>query len=298
MEAIKCARGACANQRSRSSVQRISNPKTVVRYTTDAGDTLVQPSNKVCVYAPRFASVRRISGAESGELAVGPNTYDRPQGPKESQLNVPGLALSGRDKLNSGDAVRGPDSMRVRDRGVPIERVLQLEVAEEVLAVLEHPRALLERGELRDTEKPWIAKGAQAAIAWTIDEQVSMVVNDSRHRRSRVICEQRNLLSTISPMSRSFAAMQDGRQIGCLPGDVVTFFLRVDNVGDSEVHNVILTDSLVTRLEYVPDSQKCSTKADFSVQPNDARSEQLTWKLSEPLKVGEGATIEFKCRVR
>ncbi len=24
---------------------------TVVRYTTDAGDTLVQPSNKVCVYA-------------------------------------------------------------------------------------------------------------------------------------------------------------------------------------------------------------------------------------------------------
>ncbi len=83
-----------------------------------------------------------------------------------------------------------------------------------------------------------------------------------------------------------------------LPGDVVTFFLRVDNVGDSEVHNVILTDSLVTRLEYVPDSQKCSTKADFSIQPNDARSEQLTWKLSEPLKVGEGATIEFKCRVR
>ncbi len=121
---------------------------TVVRYTTDAGDTLVQPSNKVCVYAPRFASIRRISGAESGELAVGPNTYDRPQGPTESQLNVPGLALSGRDKLNSGDAVRGPDSMRVRDRGVPIERVLQLEVAEEVLAVLEH-LALLERGELR-----------------------------------------------------------------------------------------------------------------------------------------------------
>ncbi len=58
---------------------------------------------------------------------------------------------------------------------------------------------------------------------------------------------------------------------------------------------MILTDSLVTRLEYVPDSQKSSAKADFSVQPNDARSEQLTWKLAEPLKVGEGATIEFKC---
>ncbi len=270
---------------------------TVVRYTTDAGDTLVQPSNKVCLYAPRFASVRRVSGAESGELAVGPNTYDRPQGPTEAQLNQPGLALAGRDKLNMGDAVRGPDSMRVRDRGVPVERVLRIEVAEEVLAVLES-LALLERGELRDQEKPWIAKAAQAAIAWTIDEQVSMVVNDLAPATITRDLRAEEFVVYDFPDAGRLRLCKMADKSDALPGDIVTFFLRVDNVGDSAVNKVILTDSLVTRLEYVADSQKCSVKAEFSIQPNEAQSEQLTWKLAEPLQVGEGATIEFKCRVR
>ncbi len=167
-------------------------------------------------------------------------------------------------ELNSGDAVRGPDSMRVRDRGVPIERVLQIEVAEEVLAVLEHWHCL-SAVRFRDIEKPWIAKGAQAAIAWTIDEQVAMVVNDLTPSTITRDLKAEEFVVYDFPDAGRLRLCKMADKSDALPGDVVTFFLRVDNVGDSEVHKVILTDSLVTRLEYVADTQKCSVKADFSV---------------------------------
>lgn len=126
---------------------------TVVRYTTDAGDVHVQPSNKVCLYAPRFAAVRKVTGAESGELAVGAIGVARPEGPIRAELVQPGLAVTGRNELGRGSVVRGPDAMRERNRGVPVERVLQIEVAEDVLTVLQN-LAFINRGILRDSEKP------------------------------------------------------------------------------------------------------------------------------------------------
>jgi len=83
-----------------------------------------------------------------------------------------------------------------------------------------------------------------------------------------------------------------------LPGEIVTFLLRVDNVGDSPVRNVVLTDNLTTRLEYVEDSQTCSVGAVFDTEANVGGSLRLSWKLTDTLKVGESASIRFQCKVR
>ncbi len=83
-----------------------------------------------------------------------------------------------------------------------------------------------------------------------------------------------------------------------LPGEMVTFILRVDNVGESTLTDVVITDSLAGRLQYVPDSQTSTAEASFATATNDDQSLQVTWKLHEPLEVGQGVVIEFKCLVR
>ncbi len=299
---------------------------TVVRYTTDAGSVHVQPSNKVCVYSPRFASVRKVTGAESGDMAVGAVGVERPLGPINAQLNQPGLAVTGRDKLGRGSAVRGPDAMRARDRGVPVERVLHPEQAQDVLTVLEN-LALVHRGLLRDTEKPWLSNAAQAAIAWSVDAEVAVTVNDIAPVTLIRDQNAQELFVYDFPDAGRLQICKLADKFDALPGEEITFFIRVDNVGDSSVRNVVITDSLVTRLEYVTDSQKVYTdesvaaekggavpepdqldgppqpqriavEAAFTSEANEGQSLRLTWKLAKELKVGEGATIEFKCKVR
>ena len=49
-----------------------------------------------------------------------------------------------------------------------------------------------------------------------------------------------------------------GMDAHALPGEVVEFTHRFDNVGDHEIGNVTIVDNLTTRLEYVPNSATSS----------------------------------------
>jgi len=286
-----------ARARGKDMIIGIDLEDTVVRYTTDAGDVHVQPSNKVCLYAPRFAAVRRVTGAESGELAVGAVGILRPEGPIRWQQVQPGLAVTGRDDLGRGTAVRGPDAMRARDRSVPVEVVLQPEMAEDVLAILAN-LTFINRGILRDTDKPWISKAADAAIMWSIDEEVAVTVNSVTPVTLTRDLHAEEMVVYDFPDAGRLRICKMADKSDALPGDIVTFIIRVDNVGDSAVRDIVITDSLVTRLEYIADSQKSTAEAAFEAAANDGQSLRLTWKLAKELKVGEGATIEFKCKVR
>ena len=63
----------------------------------------------------------------------------------------------------------------------------------------------------------------------------------------------------------------------------MAFTLRFDNCGDQPIGNVVIVDSLSTRLEYVPDSAECSLDAKFSTQPNEGGS------AGGPLRAGQSA---------
>lgn len=269
---------------------------TVARYTTDRGVVHVEPSNRVCIYAPRFGTVRRVTGAELGELAIGPRRVLRQDSPIGVDREIPGLAITGRDRLYRSDWVRGPDAVRMRDRGVPVENVLQPLLAEEVLDLLAN-LSIIQRGILEQADLPILERCVQAAVVWSVDQEVAVVINGQ----------------TAATVTRDQAARElvvyefpDGRLRICkgadaadgVSGDIVTFVLRIDNVGDSPLRDVVVTDSLTTRLEYVVDSQTSSRDAEFSFAANEGQSLRLTWKIPGELKVGEGATIQFKCKVR
>ncbi|MEM1068502.1 MAG: DUF11 domain-containing protein [Planctomycetota bacterium] len=270
---------------------------TVVHYVTDAGDIEFQASNRACLYAPRFASVRRITSALAGGRAVGLRQVDMPVSAGRFEHELPGLVLTESTELGHADVARRIDAMREQIRGVPVEGILQLEQTGEVLEAL----AALSMAELRilqEEEKALLERYALAAIMWELDESVEVVVEDLRVPTLTRNQQVQGFTIYEFPDAGRLQISKLADRSDAQPGDVVQSVLRVENVGDSTVSDVTLIDNLTTRLEYVDGSQTSSRDAEFEVVPNESQSLRLKWKLKEPLKVGEDATIRFECKVR
>lgn len=274
------------------------NPQdAVVHYTTEAGDIKIQPSNRVCLYSPRFGSVRQVTGAVAGEKAEGLANASQPVGPTGIGLTQPSLMVQDINELARADVARRVDAMRDRNRGVPVEGIVQPVIAEDALQILATLDAIA-LNRLDESQIAVLQRGAVAAQSWMIRDAVEVMVEDLRvptlTRDVRVEAFVEYDFPDAGRLQIAKVADRDHAQ----QGEEVRFAISVRNVGDSPVHNVRIADSLVPRLEYVDDSQTCDREANFISSTNEAGSARLEWTLTEPLAVGEGATIEFTCRVR
>jgi len=81
-------------------------------------------------------------------------------------------------------------------------------------------------------------------------------------------------------------------------GDVVTVTLKYVNPTTEVMTDVVIADSLTTRLEYVEGSAKSSRAATFTATPNEGRSTTLRWAIDGILKPGESGTITFQVKIR
>jgi uncharacterized repeat protein (TIGR01451 family) len=81
-------------------------------------------------------------------------------------------------------------------------------------------------------------------------------------------------------------------------GDLVTFFLRYSNHGGQPITDIIVSDSLSGRFEYVPGSARSDRDAVFTTQPNEAGSVALRWEVAGPLLPGTSGTVSFQVRIR
>ncbi len=274
------------------------NPEdTVVHYTTEAGDIGIQASNRTCLYAPRFSSVRKITGALAGDFAIGAAQVDRPQGANRVDVNLPGLVMSDTVELGHADAARHIDAMRDRNRGVPVEGLQQPEQAGEVLAALVG-LTVADLNELRDDEKALFEQLALSAVAWTLDEALEVAIEDLKPPTLTRDQELQGLTIYEFPDAGRLQISKLADRSDALPGEIVNFAIRVQNVGDSPVNHVVLTDNLTTRLQYVDGSQTCTGGAEFEATANQALSLKLQWKLTDELRVGESVTIRFQCKLR
>jgi len=278
-------------------VRGVNPQDAVVRYTTEGGDVEVQPSNRVCLYSPRFGSVRQITGAVAGEKATGLRGASQPVGPNGIGLTQPSLMVQDIHELRRADVARRVDAMRDRNRGVPVEGVLQPVLAEEALAILATLDAV-SLNRLDESQLAILQRGAVAARSWMIRDAVEVMIENLRipvlTRDVAVEAFVEYELPDAGRLQISKVADRNHAQ----QGEEVSFAIYVRNVGDSSVNNVRIADNLVTRLEYVEDSQSVDRQADFAVSANEAGSLRLEWTLRDPLAVGESATIEFKARVR
>ncbi|MAI32507.1 MAG: hypothetical protein CMM07_12650 [Rhodopirellula sp.] len=270
---------------------------TVVHYTTAAGEVEVEASNKVCLYAPRFLSVRKITGALAGGRAIGAAQFDKPLGTSRLDQPLPRLTMTESVELAHADVARKIDAMRERVRGVPVDSVLQLEQASDVMAALVG-LTIDQLNQLQDDEKAVLEQFSLAAISWALDECVEATIEDLK-TPSLVRDESLQGLTIYEfPEAGRLRIHKMADRTDAKPGEIVNFAIRVENVGDAPVDRVVLTDNLITRLEYVEGSATCSAGAEFLPVKNDGQSLRLQWKLTDVLRVGESATIRFKCKVR
>jgi len=283
--------------RANWQIDGLEQEDTVAHYDTIDGRRVVTPSNKVCIYAPRFGVVRRVIDLRAYaryDMATGFEQQASLAKFNESEEVATSLAqLEPSIHRNN----QPTDLLRLRQQPGEMDRTL---VAVEFVGSLA-PYAnlqLIRTGELTGDEKTSVARASLAAITWT-GNQAPQITLDKRRAQAEVSIEQVGAVYHLKEPNKPRLRLVKLASTGSArPGEEVEFTLRFDNIGNRTIGNVTLVDNLTTRLEYVPESAKSSLDADFSTEPNSGGSLVLRWEIIEPLQPGEGGILQFKCRVR
>jgi uncharacterized repeat protein (TIGR01451 family) len=81
-------------------------------------------------------------------------------------------------------------------------------------------------------------------------------------------------------------------------GSIVTFTIRYVNTGNKPITEIVLSDSLSGRLEYVPGSNQSDHAANFSSTANEVGSAVVRWEFPGVILPGQGGVVKFKAKVR
>lgn len=270
---------------------------TFATYVSGNGESKLEISNRVCLYAPRFAAVRSIANAS------GRDQYDRLGGVTED-LRVAGY--DARMRLDERTQRDMPLGIRVRDRASAVSRWLAEGIYVKDISAENHVRligafedlAFLQEGLIRRAEGATIARLALAAGEWAIDQTPVIVAEDIAGQQVKAIFKVEEYIGIETKYEDALRICKLADKREALPGDVVTFTLRIDNLGKDSLRNVVVTDSLTPRLELLPDSLQSDLPGEFSVEPNKEGSSMIHFKLKDELKGKTGGVITFQCKVR
>ncbi len=81
-------------------------------------------------------------------------------------------------------------------------------------------------------------------------------------------------------------------------GDIATFYLKYTNTGGQPMNNVVVSDSLTPRLEYIPGTALSDRDNVFTTQENDGGSLALRWQIGGDLPPGKSGMVRFQAKVR
>lgn len=271
---------------------------TVAHYDALDGRTLVEPSNKVCIYAPRFGAVRVVSRIAANDKIDQAGGVERPQRlVKAERVAVPTSSLQ-RYQARGDVGTKIASGYRTRQGDGALSTALVAGSFQDAFLPFEDLSAI-RNGIFDQSEKARLSEGVQAAIAWSEDVAVQAVLNGriaigvTQNERTEEVFTVKDLRNRPKLRVIKVASTQTAE-----PGEFVDFTLRYDNVGDQPLGNIVLVDNLTTRLDYVPDSAQSSKRAEFAVEPNEGDSLVLRWEIDEPLNPGDGGIVRFRCRVR
>jgi uncharacterized repeat protein (TIGR01451 family) len=270
---------------------------TVAHYDTLAGRRIVEPSNEVYIYSPRFGAVRQVVGLVSNEQKVATHGMTENIALEKPTHTLFVGSTAQQIQLGNEISARPTHAFVTKQGDGAISTAVGPRSFQDSFKTYENI-AVIRTGKFEGTESMRLAKSAQAAVSWDETQTVQVILDkqgpmtavqdEKLESMYRVEFEGRPALRLIKVASTAFAN----------PGEEVWFTLRFDNLGNEVLGNVTVLDSLSTRLEYVPNSAQCSREATFSTQPNEGDSMTLRCELKDPLEAGQGGVIRFCCRVR
>jgi len=279
------------------SISGLEQEDAIAHYDTVVGQTIVTPSNRVCIYAPRFAAVRRVVQPIAHEQPLFINEARKDQSLAKAADALPAVAAKQRRAVVVDEGQQPPSLFRQRQQAGGLENLLATMDAFNTVSPYANV-SLIRTGEVSDAEQALVERSRQAAIAWT-GVQAPQVVFGVKQAHAEVGTRQPAIIyQTDEPNHPKLRLIKLASCGNAAPGEEVEFTLRYDNIGDQVIGNVTIVDNLSTRLGYVPDSARSSVDADFLTQENDAGSLILRWEVRDPVKPGDGGVLRFRVKVR
>jgi uncharacterized repeat protein (TIGR01451 family) len=273
---------------------------TIAEYQDHLGEPEVKISSRVCVYAPRFAAVRTVSLPTEGTVSQFASGTDK-------TLQIHDLNSEMGTTFHNDYAAIGGVRMRSRASGLGSETdpdtLGQTTVAgvNDKLQNVFQNLTFLSTGRFEQTEAAVIAEGMTAAETWSRLEFPVISAHTSAANQVK---------ATFKPMD--ITGLEDWRKTRgdlqivkladkktAVPGDVITFTIRYDNLGDFELKNIRVVDNLTPRLQFIEGSADFGDRAgELQTFDNSEGSLILSFKLNKDLPGHTGGTITFQTRVR
>ena len=281
------------------TVHNLGTEDTVAHFDTLDGRTLVEASNRVHIYAPRFGAVRKVEGlVNSGQVTALSTAHN------QMALNVD------RTKEQLGFTAQETQTGYARTRhqlgGVGSRKASTGAVNSQGLGAYSNFETamlysnLLRQRSIGSAELVYLAEGSAGARAWQGTEGIKVQMNvlapmaaSSEEGAESFFQIEEDESKTSKLRLIKVASKKDAQ-----PGETVEFTLRFDNVGNQIIGNVTILDNLTTRLEFLPGTAKSSLKSGFVVQPNESGSFTLRFEINDPLEPGQFGVVQFQCRVR
>ena len=217
---------------------------TVAEFTDHTGGLHVKPTNKVCVYSPRFGAMRTINSpileTAVNQLASA-DKFTRGAGMRNR-------LVTGRHRQNVA-----PGKYRTRERASDIDVELRSSAVGQAQIVASHTKLIntfedfqfVRSGLLAQTEEVRLAKGIRAAAIWSRSqfpviaaqtEQAQEVIGE--FRAQEFVGKERKL----KPGRLRIVKMAD--KDVAQPGEVITFTIRYDNLGELPLYAIRIIDNL------------------------------------------------------
>ncbi|MDR2441037.1 MAG: DUF11 domain-containing protein [Planctomycetaceae bacterium] len=281
------------------TVRNLETEDTVAHFDTLDGRTLVEPSNRVLLYAPRFGAVRKIEGVLNDTQITALSRTDA-----QYSLNID----RGKEQLGytTQETQSGYARTRTQLSGVGgLKKSTGAATIQGLGAYSNFESAMYYSNLLRQqfiglAELTYLTTGRAFARAWQGSEGIKVQMNilAPMEATSEEGAESFFQIEEDKSETSKLRLIKTASTKSAQPGEIVEFTLRFDNVGTQIIGNVTILDNLTTRLEFLPGTALSSLKSGFVVQPNDSGSFTLRFEITDPLKPGEFGVVQFQCRVR
>lgn len=273
---------------------------TIAEYIDHKGKNRVRPTNKVCIYAPRFSAVRTVSRPHEDSNLFKIADVDHASG-------TSGFHSRMKPSHHTKQESTGRMAMRSRASGLESEQLQgdisqtkRLAVHDKLINVYQD-LAFVQFGKAEHTDAARLNYGIKAAMLWTREEYPviggktdSAMTGVSDVHTATIVGVDDKKSDEVGELRIVKLADKDT----AVPGDVIEFTLRYDNLGANPVHHVRIVDNLTPRLQYVDDSATSDREGRLVVQDNSEGSVILIWELTEPLAPKTGGVVTFKAKVR
>lgn len=277
----------------------VETEDTVAEFRDHKGDRKVKASNRVAIYSPRFAAVRTFTGLSEGFNVQRPiSNIDQVQGAAMRQ-KVAGKTGVQRDRVQG---------VRMRSRASGIFSQTTRRNVSAAKAPTQHVKLMnafedvqfLHDGKIRQSDMPLLHRGMNAAATWSRDLNPVLVASLSAAQEVYANFKVSELVGTEEDHKKPgrLRLVKLADKDVAKPGDVITFTIRFDNLGDRELRNVRLIDNLTPRLEYIDDSATSELPGSINVDDNGEGSHILRFELDNPLAGQTGGVITFQAKLR